>query len=95
MLPKADQDVLDKLGYKQKLDEVDKAILVNADFLAEISENPEIFGHEVDTADAHEHGGVNFYIPLVNGFLIVFNSSTTGSSCWLVVNLTGITLPFP
>ncbi|TFK32167.1 N2227-like protein-domain-containing protein [Crucibulum laeve] len=50
-LPKADQELLDTLGYKKKLDEVDQAILVNADFLAQIVENPEIFGHDVDEGD--------------------------------------------
>lgn len=47
-LSREDQDVLDSLGYKKKLDEVDKAILVNADFLSKIVQNPEIFGHELD-----------------------------------------------
>lgn len=47
-LPQADQEVLEKLGYKQKLDDVDKTILINADFLLKIAENPEIFGHDVD-----------------------------------------------
>ncbi|KAF9001139.1 N2227-like protein-domain-containing protein [Cyathus striatus] len=47
-LPKADQDILDTLGYKKKLDEADKAILANADFLEMIVESPEIFGHAMD-----------------------------------------------
>jgi carnosine N-methyltransferase len=47
-LSREDQDVLDKLGYKKKLDEVDTAILANADFLAKIVENPEIFGHDLE-----------------------------------------------
>jgi carnosine N-methyltransferase len=46
-LPHADQELLDKLGYKQKLSDVDNAILANADFLNEIIENPEIFGHDL------------------------------------------------
>ena len=43
-----DQALLDALGYKKKLDEVDEAILANADFLGQIVENPEIFGHDID-----------------------------------------------
>ncbi|KAF8965818.1 N2227-like protein-domain-containing protein [Flammula alnicola] len=50
-LPKADQQLLDGLGYKQKLDAVDKAILVNADFLEEIVSDPKIFGHEIEEDD--------------------------------------------
>lgn len=47
-IPREDQASLDALGYKAKLDEVDKAILVNADFLAHIVANPEIFGHDLE-----------------------------------------------
>jgi len=47
-LQKADQDVLNDLGYKEKLEAIDKAILVNANFLAQIVEDPEIFGHDLD-----------------------------------------------
>ncbi|KAG5341441.1 hypothetical protein C0989_010381 [Termitomyces sp. Mn162] len=50
-LPSADQQVLEAIGYKKKLDQVDDAIRANAEFLALIVANPEIFGHEVD-ADA-------------------------------------------
>ena len=48
-LSKADQDVLNNLGYKEKLEAIDKAILVNASFLAQIVEDPEIFGHGLDS----------------------------------------------
>jgi hypothetical protein len=47
-LSKADQDVLKDLGYKEKLEAIDKAILVNASFLAQIVADPEIFGHDLD-----------------------------------------------
>ena len=47
-LPKADQDLLNDLGYKEKLEAIDKAILVNASFLAQIVADPEIFGHDLD-----------------------------------------------
>ncbi|KAF9531199.1 N2227-like protein-domain-containing protein [Crepidotus variabilis] len=42
-LPRRDQELLDGLGYKQKLDAVDKAILVNAEFLAQIVEDTDLF----------------------------------------------------
>jgi len=42
---------LNGLGYKEKLEAVDKAILVNANFLAQIVEDPEIFGHDLDVED--------------------------------------------
>ncbi|EGO01334.1 hypothetical protein SERLA73DRAFT_179497 [Serpula lacrymans var. lacrymans S7.3] len=51
-LPQADKDLLDDLGYKQKLSDVDKAILANASFLNQIIANPEIFGHELPTDGA-------------------------------------------
>ena len=50
-LPRADQELLDGLGYKEKLAEADRAILANAEFLNQIVANPEIFGHEVDEED--------------------------------------------
>jgi len=56
-LPLSDQEVLEKLGYKQKLDDVDKAILINADFLSKIAENPEIFGHDVDLDEENPQNG--------------------------------------
>jgi carnosine N-methyltransferase len=46
-LPHADQESLENLGYKQKLNEVDQAILANAEFLDQIVANPEIFGHDM------------------------------------------------
>lgn len=46
-----DQEIISSLGYKKKLDEVDTAILANADFLNKIIANPEIFGHELDDED--------------------------------------------
>ena len=50
-LSQADQKVLEDLGYKQKLDEVDQAILANAEFLGQIVANPEIFGHDIALED--------------------------------------------
>lgn len=40
--------MLNDLGYKEKLEAIDKAILVNASFLAQIVADPEIFGHDLD-----------------------------------------------
>ncbi|KAF8173243.1 N2227-domain-containing protein [Mycena galopus ATCC 62051] len=50
-LPKPDQDLLVTLGYKDKLDQVDAAILANADFLSEVVSDPEIFGHDIGPVD--------------------------------------------
>ena len=47
-LSQADQEVLSGLGYKEKLEAIDKAILVNASFLTQIVADPEIFGHDLD-----------------------------------------------
>jgi carnosine N-methyltransferase len=54
-LSKADQEVLEGLGYKQKLDEVDKAIIQNAEFLGQIVANPEIFGHDLGIEEEEHH----------------------------------------
>ena len=60
-LPREDQQLLETLGYKKKLEEVDQAILVNAEFLNKIVANPEIFGHgmgdeNVETDEGGEDG---------------------------------------
>ncbi|KAJ3770051.1 N2227-domain-containing protein [Lentinula raphanica] len=61
-IPHADQILLDQLGYKEKLDEVDKAILVNEQFLNKIVVDPEIFGEAeledekvVPESSSHSH----------------------------------------
>lgn len=46
-LPRADKALLDSIGYRSKLQEIDTAILANADILHKIVANPEIFGHDV------------------------------------------------
>ena len=53
-LPPADLEILELLGYKQKLDEVDDAILVNAKFVNQIIANPEIFGHDISALDEQD-----------------------------------------
>ncbi|KAH7929022.1 N2227-domain-containing protein [Leucogyrophana mollusca] len=50
-LPHSDKELLDIIGYRQKLQEVDKAILINAEFLKQIVANPEIFGHDLPSQD--------------------------------------------
>ncbi|KAL0945887.1 hypothetical protein HGRIS_012171 [Hohenbuehelia grisea] len=59
ILPREDRDILDTLGYKDKLDAVDKAILVNAEFLNQIVADPEIFGHDLG-ASPNDDSGVSF-----------------------------------
>ncbi|KAK7055822.1 carnosine N-methyltransferase [Favolaschia claudopus] len=51
-LPKQDQELLERLGYKAKLDLVDNAILANADFLSKVVSDPEIFGHGIEEESA-------------------------------------------
>jgi hypothetical protein len=48
-LPIADQQCLEELGYKKKLQDVDDAILANAKFLDQIVSNPDIFGHDIES----------------------------------------------
>lgn len=55
-LPRADRELLEGLGYKEKLAEVDKAILANAEFLSKIVDNPAIFGHDDGDEDEDEEG---------------------------------------
>ncbi|TFK92537.1 N2227-domain-containing protein [Polyporus arcularius HHB13444] len=47
-LPLADRELLESLGYKERINAVDKAIMTNADFLNLVIANPEIFGHDLD-----------------------------------------------
>ncbi|KAA1475264.1 N2227-domain-containing protein [Dentipellis sp. KUC8613] len=47
-LSREDQALLDSVGYKAKLEAVDRAITANAEFLSRIVAEPEIFGHMVD-----------------------------------------------
>ncbi|KAF7798168.1 hypothetical protein EIP86_009385 [Pleurotus ostreatoroseus] len=69
-IPRHDQELLGRLGYKNKISEVDKAIEVNADFLKKIIAEPEIFQYdeedtevssdnaaeiEADSAMSHSH----------------------------------------
>ena len=44
-LPREDQLLLTELGYKQKLIDIDQAILVNAQFIGNILQDPSIFAN--------------------------------------------------
>ncbi|KAJ7066398.1 N2227-domain-containing protein [Mycena amicta] len=57
-LNKEDQELLARLGYREKLDAVDEAIGKNAEFLTGVVADPEIFGHVVseESPQRHSHG---------------------------------------
>lgn len=57
-LPLADQKLLDELGYKTKLAEVDKAIIANAQFVRQMVAEPQIFS-ELDTDEEDEGDDVD------------------------------------
>lgn len=57
-LPLADQKLLDELGYKTKLAEVDKAIIANAQFVRQMVAEPQIFS-EADTDEEDEGDDVD------------------------------------
>ena len=70
-LPVADRELLDKLGYKKRLDEVDNAIITNANLLLQIVDDPEIFQNDVGdevvgeptvTAGSHTHESDGLYL---------------------------------
>ena len=56
-LPREDQALLEQLGYKRKLADVDDAILANATFLNQIVANPAIFENGIpeDEEDNEEN----------------------------------------
>ena len=56
-LPRPDQELINVLGYKQKLDAVDKAILVNAEFLSRIVEDTQIFEELEDYGETEDSPG--------------------------------------
>jgi carnosine N-methyltransferase len=68
-LPRADQELLNDLDYKQKLDDVDKAILLNAEFLAKIVEDTQIFDQPENRGEyqgsedthSHDHSGTSVF----------------------------------
>ncbi|KAF7304952.1 N2227 domain-containing protein [Mycena kentingensis (nom. inval.)] len=53
-LPKPDQDILSKIGYREKLDAVDDAIAKNSDFLGLVVADPEIFGPDGEPTEGEE-----------------------------------------
>lgn len=50
-LPRADQELLGSLGYKEKLAKVDSAIQINAEFLHEIAKDPGLFDEKAELDD--------------------------------------------
>ncbi|KAH8827108.1 N2227-domain-containing protein [Flagelloscypha sp. PMI_526] len=57
-LSRADQELISKLTYKSKLDQVDEAIQANANFLKNIVASPDIFGPDDeldDQGEGHSH----------------------------------------
>ncbi|KAI9438377.1 N2227-domain-containing protein [Lactarius indigo] len=54
-LPREDQALLEQLGYKRKLADVDDAILANAAFLNQIVANPAIFENGIPGDDEEEN----------------------------------------
>lgn len=52
-MPEEDRKLLESIGWKKKLDQVDSAIQANAQFLRKIIMNPDIFGRS-DLQDAEE-----------------------------------------
>lgn len=53
-LPKKNQELLEQVGWKQRLEDVDEKIAANQAFLDMIVDHPDIFSHE--DADDDEHG---------------------------------------
>lgn len=56
-LPIEDRELLESLGYKEKIRKTDEAIAKNAEFLKSIVADPEIFGHDLVADDDHDIGG--------------------------------------
>jgi len=50
----ADQQLLEDIGYKAKLDQVDKAIIENAKFLGDIIAEPVVEGEDDDQEQEQE-----------------------------------------
>ncbi|KAI0672280.1 N2227-domain-containing protein [Trametes maxima] len=47
-IPIEDRELLESIGYKDRIAVTDKAILANAEFLNQAIANPEIFGHDLE-----------------------------------------------
>ncbi|KAI9064760.1 N2227-domain-containing protein [Trametes sanguinea] len=47
IIPIEDRELLEGIGYKERILATDKAILANAEFLNKVVANPEIFGHDL------------------------------------------------
>ena len=55
-LPLPDRDLLDAIGYKERILDADKAILLNAAFLNDVIASPEIFSHDPRDGDSELKG---------------------------------------
>ena len=98
-LPPADQAVLEDIGWKGKLIDIDNAILANARFLSQMVTNPEIFmggppGHDEEEIEqgrdsndlqSQQHQGISRYCL----------ATIIARSSWMCVkvNLTPLQLP--
>ncbi len=58
-LPLADRDLLQSLGYTDRISAVDHAIFVNAEFLNHVIASPEIFSGQYGGEDEHDLKGID------------------------------------
>ncbi|KAH9854552.1 N2227-domain-containing protein [Lenzites betulinus] len=56
IIPIEDRELLETVGYKERISATDNAILANAEFLQLLIANPEIFGQELELQE-HEEAG--------------------------------------
>ena len=56
IIPIEDRELLEGIGYKERISATDKAIAANAEFLNNVIANPEIFGHDLDELEAEATG---------------------------------------
>ncbi|KAL7284714.1 hypothetical protein ACG7TL_002020 [Trametes sanguinea] len=54
IIPIEDRELLEDIGYKERILDTDKAILANANFLSKVVANPEIFGHGLSDLEEGE-----------------------------------------
>ncbi|KAH9903376.1 N2227-domain-containing protein [Cubamyces lactineus] len=55
-IPIEDRELLEEVGYKERISATEKAIAANAEFLNSVIANPEIFGHDLDELEAEAAG---------------------------------------
>ncbi|KAI0634305.1 N2227-domain-containing protein [Trametes polyzona] len=54
IIPIEDRELLESIGYKDRISATDQAIMANAEFLNQLIANPEIFGHDMDEEEDQE-----------------------------------------